>query len=224
MSGKQNYPPNDTHARSNYYRQLADNVCSNLKTRQMNGYYTETKEEAVKLALSMIPDGSTVSQGGSMTLDQTGLRAKLLSETRFSFKDPYASDLSKEEQLDLRRQCLLVDVFISSTNAVTTDGVLVNRDGIGNRVCAMAYGPEKVIILTGMNKIVPDVTAALARIDTISAPMNCHRLKRKTPCSQTIECRDCQSPDRICSITTIIDWHWTPDRIHVIFVGEHLGY
>lgn len=224
MSSTPAFPPKNSTAGGKFNHALANRVIDHLKARQMNGYYVETGSEAADLAMTMIPDGSVVSQGGSMTLDEIGLRDRILATDRFTFKDPYAAGLSKEESFALRLETLTCDVFLCSTNALTRDGILVNRDGIGNRVCAMAFGPKKVIILAGLNKIVTDVNAAISRIDTVASPMNCLRLNRETPCSHTMECADCSSDQRICSITTIIDRQWTDDRIHVILVGETLGY
>ncbi len=224
MTQPSSFPPKDATAGGLFNRVLAERVIENLKARKMNGLFAETGAEAAELALSMIPDGAVVSQGGSMTVDETGLRDRLLAADRFTFKDPYAPGLSKEAAFDLRLATLTCDVFVCSTNALTRDGILVNRDGIGNRVCAMAFGPGKVIILAGLNKIVADVNAAISRIDTVAAPMNCLRLKRETPCSHTLECADCDTEQRICSVTTLIERQWRDDRIYVILIGENLGY
>ncbi|MBN1549897.1 lactate utilization protein [bacterium] len=207
-----------------YNDKLALEVIENLKNRRMTGYYSPTIEEARKKTMSLIPKGSVVTQGGSMTLEQTGIRQALLDTKDISFIDPYSTEISRAEQLDRRKKAFSADVFICSTNALTRDGILVNRDGIGNRVCAMAYGPEKVIIVCGINKIVLDVAAAIDRIDTVAAPKNCIRLNRNTPCRTSPECPDCNSNERICSVLTIIDWQVSVDRIHIVIVGHPLGF
>ncbi len=207
-----------------YSEALGRKIIDNLTNRHINGYYAPTRSDARSIALSLIPDGAVVSQGGSITLEETGIRAALLQESRFQFIDPYAPGLSMEDRMALRGKSLLADVFLCSTNAITHDGILVNRDGMANRVAAMAFGPSKVIVVTGLNKVVVDVNAAMLRIDTIAAPMNCYRLNRDTPCLTELECSDCDAEDRICCVTTIIDWQRDKNRMHVILVGEELGF
>ena len=208
---------------SEYNELLIRDVILNLENRRMNGYFAETPERALGLCRELIPAGTTVTQGGSVTLDQCGIRNALLASTSVNYIDPYAPGLDPAQRMDLRRKALLSDVFICSTNAITRDGILVNRDGIGNRVAAMIFGPEKVIIVAGVNKIVPDIESAINRINSLAAPQNCIRLKRQTPCATETICQDCQSPGRICSATSIIEWQWT-DRIHVILVNSSLGF
>ena len=210
--------------RKKHAEQLAGIVIKNLKDRRINGQYIPSKSDVTKIVLNMIPDGATVSQGGSMTLEETGIRQALLSEKRFRFIDPYEADLSPEESMKRRAKCLTTDVFICSTNALTRDGILVNRDGIGNRVSAMIFGPAKVIIVAGINKIVDDVESGILRIDTVATPMNARRLNRETPCIHTLECSDCRSEHRICAATSIIEMQMNPDRMHVILVGTALGF
>ncbi|MBN1356638.1 lactate utilization protein [bacterium] len=210
--------------RESFNEILARKVIEKLRQRNISGYWAPTRETAREMTLEMIPDGAVVSQGGSVTLDETGIREALMQSTRLKYVDPYAEGLSPEDKIRLRRESLLADVFICSANAITLDGILVNRDGIGNRVAAMAFGPGKVIIVSGMNKIVVDVDGAFERIDSLAAPMNCIRLNRATPCRESLECTDCDSADRICSVTTIIDWQWTKDRMHVILVNDNLGF
>jgi hypothetical protein len=124
----------------------------------------------------------------------------------------------------LRRQGLSADVMIASSNAITLDGKLVNLDGMGNRVAAMTFGPEKVILVVGVNKIVPDLDSAIARVKHYAAPVNSIRLGFKNPCEETGLCADCKSPKRICNMWSIIEGHMIKDRIHVKLVGEDLGY
>ncbi len=207
-----------------HHRRLAEKVIGNLQKRQINGIYCETPDDARRTAMELIPDGAMVVQGGSVTLDETGIRKELLDARRFRFVDPYADNLSPEEKITRRKQSILADVFICSTNAVTVDGILVNRDGIGNRVAAMAFGPEKVIVVAGINKIVYSVDEAVNRINRIATPLNVGRLNRETPCAYELECSDCRSEGRICAVTTMVSRQLNPDRIHVIIVGTPLGF
>jgi hypothetical protein len=126
--------------------------------------------------------------------------------------------------MELRRQGLLADVMIASSNAITLDGRLVNLDGSGNRVAAMTFGPKKVILVVGMNKVAPDLESAMARVKNYAAPVNVMRLGLKNPCAETGTCGDCKSPQRICNMWSIIEGHLTKGRIHVKLIGEDLGY
>ncbi len=217
-------PENDNAIATEYSARRARMIIERLKERNMRGYFFTHIADARRKCLELIPDNAVVSQGGSMTLDETGIRQALIQSKRFRFSDPYASGLTPDERFERRRKGLLADVFVCSTNAITFDGILVNRDGIGNRVCAMAFGPPKVIVVAGLNKVVADIPAAVRRIDTIAAPMNCIRLNRKTPCYHNLECSECTTNDRICSVTTIIERQWVADRLHVILIGKNLGY
>ena len=199
-------------------------LLKNLRKRRFNAYHTENEAAACKLVKSLIPGNSTVSQGGSMTLEQAGIRDMLLKDKSIDFLDPYNEALSPEERMNLRKRTSSVDVFVCSANAITMDGIIVNRDGIGNRVAAMAFGPEKVIIVAGINKIVSNLDDAFTRIQQLSAPLNACRLNRRTPCTQSLKCENCNSEDRICSTTTIMDWHWYPSRMHIIIVQKELGF
>jgi hypothetical protein len=138
--------------------------------------------------------------------------------------DPYRPELSPEEGMELRRRGLTADVMIASTNAITLDGRLVNLDGMGNRVAAMAFGPKKVILVVGMNKVAPDLESAVARVKHYAAPVNNIRYGLKNPCVETGLCSDCKTPQRICNMWSIVEGHMIKDRIHVKLVGENLGY
>ena len=204
------------------YENLAKTVISNLEKRQIAGYYASDRAEALKTLLSLIPDGSAVGYGGSMSLADIGAFEALSSGkydliVRENAKTP-------EEFEELFRRILFCDVFLMSSNAVTVDGQLVNVDGRGNRVAFLTYGPKSVILVCGINKVVADVDAALKRIKTLAAPMNAVRLSRNTPCAATGICGDCQSPDCICASTVITRRSHTKHRIKVILVGEELGY
>ncbi len=207
-----------------YTRTLVEQVLATFEWRKINGRFAPTRASALTQVMDLIPAGSSVSQGGSVTLDQCGIREALLRRTDITFIDPYDPSLSREQQIENRRRGLTTDVFIAGTNAITRDGILVNRDGMGNRVAALCFGPKRVIIVAGINKIVDDLESAITRIDQVAAPMNCERLDRDTPCRETLRCHDCTEPGRICCVTSIIERQTDPARMHVIIVDENLGF
>ena len=172
----------------------------------------------------MVPAGATVSRGGSMSLVEIGLWEEIAKIPGVEVIDPFAPGITPEEATARRRQGLLADFMITSTNALTLDGKLVNLDGMGNRVAGMCYGPQKVILVVGMNKVCPDLESAMARVKHHAAPINAIRLSRATPCTETGLCYDCKSPGRICNMWSIIEGHVLENRIHVKLVGEDLGY
>lgn len=166
---------------------------------------------------------SSVSYGGSMTLGSTGLLDRLAEMDTFRFLSPNTPGISPDEKLELRRQAMLVDLYLTGTNAVTEDGCLVNLDMFGNRVAALTFGPKKVVVFVGRNKIVPDLETAMYRIKDYAAPANAMRLKCKTPCVKTSECADCKSPGRICNTWTITEKAYPKERVTVILINEELG-
>lgn len=193
-------------------------IIENLEKRNMKGYYCQDAGEAKELALSLIGEDDVVAWGGSVTVDQIGIRSELKNVIDRDAAPP-------EDFIKVRRDALLSDVFLTSTNAITMDGELVNIDGMGNRVAAMCFGPGKVIVIAGANKIVRDEEAAIARIKTDACPPNCVRLLKKTPCAATGKCGDCKIPGQtICSYTVTTRFSAIPDRIHVILVNENLGF
>lgn len=165
----------------------------------------------------------TVSYGGSMTAKASGILDRLATMETLQVIRPDEPNISNEEKLERRRQGLLVDLYVSGTNAVTEDGQLVNLDMIGNRVGAITFGPRKVVILVGRNKIVPDLESAMYRIKDYAAPTNTMRLGMKTPCATTSTCADCTSPFRICNYWTITEKSFPKERIAVILINEDLG-
>lgn len=196
----------------------AETVIKNLEKRNMKGYYCETVEEARNLVLSMINDDDVVSWGGSVTIDQLEVKPHLKKVIDREAAPP-------EDFIKVRREALLCDVFLTSTNAVTYDGELVNIDGMGNRVAAMCFGPNKVIVVAGVNKIAKDEKDAISRIKTEACPANCIRLSKNTPCAATGQCANClKTGETICSYTVTTRFSGIPDRIHVILVNENLGY
>lgn len=166
---------------------------------------------------------ASVSYGGSMTLGSTGLLDKLGDLENLELLSPNAPGISVEEKLELRRQGLLVDLYLTGTNAVTEDGCLVNLDMIGNRIAALTFGPKKVVVFVGRNKIVPDLESAMYRIKDYAAPANAMRLKCETPCVKTSECADCKSPGRICNTWAITEKSYPKERVTVVLINEDLG-
>ena len=205
-----------------YYETLASTVIKGLEKRGMEGYYCAASAEAVEKIMAMIPEGSTVAWGGSATLNETGMMDALL-----------ASDLKKidrntaptpEAKVKLERDAFCADYYFMSTNAITADGELVNVDGNGNRVAALVYGPDHVMILAGMNKVSADIDAAFKRLHTVAGPANTTRLNLNTPCSQTGICKNCVSPDCICAHAVITRFNRHKGRIKVFLIGETLGF
>lgn len=209
--------------KQSHYKALAATVIKNLEKRRMEGVYCDTIEEAKEKALSYLIPGCSVSFGGSMTLDETGILASLRERSDISLIDR-AKATTPEETKKAFHDALSADYYFMSTNAITADGELVNIDGNGNRVAALIYGPEYVIVVAGMNKVVSNVEEAVSRVHNTATPMNCQRLGKKTPCAATGVCADCLSPDCICNQIVITRRSGLEKRIKVILVGEELGY
>lgn len=207
------------------YQEKAIKVIENLKKRNMVGIYYESSQQAVEEIIKMIPKGSLVGLGGSETIIESGLIDEL-RKSDIRLLDRYKKGLSKEEINKMRREALMSDVFITSSNAVTVDGKLVNIDGTGNRVAAMIYGPLKVLFLVGMNKVVRTLEDAISRIRNHTAPLNAVRVGVETPCFHLGYCDEpnCFPPKRICNQVVIIEANPTPNRIMVVLVGEELGF
>jgi hypothetical protein len=203
---------------------VATQVIKNLEKRRMEGSYAPTAARAKEEVIAMIPRGATVSRCGSMTAVGMGLLEDIAKLPEVKLLDPYQPELKPEEGLEIRRQGLTADFMIASTNAITLDGKLVNLDGMGNRVAAMAFGPKKVILLVGMNKVAPDLESAMARVKHRAAPINNIRYGLKNPCVETGLCSDCKTPQRLCNMWSIIEGHMIQNRIHVKLIGENLGY
>ncbi len=198
---------------------LADKVIKGLQSRNMTGYYAATKEDALKIALDLIPTGSSVTMGGAMSAHEIGL-VKALKEGDYNFID-------RDAEADKRAAMLKAydaDYFLSSANAMTDDGVIVNIDGNSNRVSAIAQGPKHVLFIVGMNKICSDVDAAMKRARNVAAPTNAQRFGLNTPCSKTGACLNCKSPDTICCQFLITRYSRHEGRIHVIIVNDNLGF
>jgi L-lactate utilization protein LutB len=213
----------DTHQMV-WNEKVAKDIIKHLERRRMEGSYAATAAQAREEIVSMIPQGGKVFRCGSMTAAEMGLWEAISKLTGVELIDPYEAGIPPEEGLDRRRRGMTADVMIASTNAITLDGKLVNLDGMGNRVAAMTFGPKKVILVVGMNKVVPDLESATARVKHYAGPVNAVRVGVNTPCVETGLCSDCSSPQRICNAWSIIEGHMIKGRIHVKFVGETLGY
>ena len=197
---------------------LAQTVIKGLESRNMSGYYAADKEEAVKKALEVIGKGSTVAMGGCQSAHEIGL-IQALEEGDYNYID--RSNMTPRESLMAAYDA---DVFLSSANAMTNDGIMVNIDGNSNRVSCIAQGPKKVVFIVGMNKICSDLDEAIKRARNVAAPANAQRFDVKTPCKVTGKCADCKSPDTICCQFLITRYSRHEGRIHVIFVNDTLGY
>ena len=197
---------------------LAETVMKGLQSRNMTGYYAKDKEEALSIALSLIPKGSSIAMGGCMSAGEIGLVATL-QEGDYHFIDRTTME---------PREALLAaydaDIFLSSANAMTDDGILVNIDGNANRVSCIAQGPKKVLFIVSLNKICSDIDSAMKRARDVAAPANTQRFEIKTPCKITGKCSDCKSPDTICCQFLITRYTRHTDRSHVILVNEDLGF
>ena len=198
---------------------LAERTIAGLQSRNMSGYYAGDKEEALRIALGLIPEGSSVTMGGCMSAHEIGL-VDALKSGNYDFIDRDAFEDKRAAML----KAYDADVFLTGANAMTDDGVMINIDGNANRVSAIAQGPKKVIFIVGMNKVCPDTDTAMKRARNVAAPINAQRFGLKTPCSKTGKCFDCKSPDTICCQFLITRFSRHKDRIHVILVGEELGF
>ena len=198
---------------------LAQKVIEGLKSRNMTGYYAASKEEALKKALEIIPEGSTITMGGGMSVEEIGL-VDAVKSGNYTFIDRNAASDRRAAML----AAYDADVYLASVNAMTDDGILVNIDGNSNRVSAIAFGPKKVIFIVGMNKVCGDLDHAMKRARNVAAPINAQRFGLSTPCAKTGSCFDCKSPDTICCqfLTTRYSKH--EGRIHVILVNDDLGF
>ena len=198
---------------------LAQKVIRVLQSRNMTGWYAASKKEALKKALELIPEGSSVTMGGAMSAHEIGL-VEAVRKGNYNFID--------RDAMEDKRAAMLAaydaDVFLSSANAITEDGVMVNIDGNANRVSAIAQGPKKVLFIVGMNKVCDDVDGAVKRARAVAAPANAQRFGLSTPCSKTGSCMNCKSPDTICCQILITRFSRHPGRIHVILVNDSLGF
>ena len=202
-------------------KKLGDTVVKALESRHFEPYYCDNREQAKSLVMSLIPEGASVSFGGSATIDQIGIIPSL-KEGNFRVID--RNSVPAEERENAMREAFFADYYLSSSNAVTEDGMLFNIDGNGNRVAAMTYGPKNVIVVVGINKIVKDIDAAVSRARNLAAPTNAQRFEISTPCKINGSCADCRSKDSICAYMVTTRLCRPAKKIKVIIVGESLGF
>lgn len=208
--------------REDYYRKNGEKLAAELEKRGFEAYYRENGKQALELALELIPKGAVVTWGGTSTIDDIGLMSALKNGD-YNVLDR-AEAKTSEEKKAIYRKAFSADWYIGSANAVSADGKIVNIDGTGNRVAAMIYGPDNVLMIVGINKLEKTEEAALARARNVAAPINAIRLEKNTPCGKTGECFDCISDESICSYITVTRLCRPRGRIKVIIVGEELGY
>lgn len=194
-----------------------------LEKNNMSGYLVSNKEELLDKIQELINDGDLIGCGGSMSLFETGI-IDFLRNDKYKFLDRYEEGLTASDLKEIFRRTFSADAYFTSTNAITENGELYNVDGTGNRIAAMLYGPDKVIVIAGVNKIVKDLDEAIRRNKEICAPANAKRLGTKTPCKTVGYCMECSSPDRICCEYAVIKKQRSANRIHVIFLNESFGY
>ena len=210
-----------TEFQKKYYEKRGRVLVKNLQSRHFDAYYCEDSAAALSKALELIPEGSTVGWGGSLTAEQIGLIDAVRKGNYQALDRAVCQTL--EERTALFKKSLLADVFLTGANALSMDGQMVNIDGTGNRVAAIVYGPESVIVVAGMNKVVDTLEDAVTRARTIAAPMNKQRFPNQTPCEVTGSCADCKSPECICNQILITRNCRPAGRIKFILVGEDLG-
>ena len=197
---------------------LAQTVIKGLESRNMKGFYASSKDDALKIALSLIPENSTVAMGGCTSANEIGL-IDSLKNGKYKY-----IDRALMEPRESLMAAYDADIFLASANAMTSDGVLVNIDGNSNRVSCIAQGPRKVVFIVGMNKVCDDLDSAMKRARTVAAPANAQRFNIDTPCKKTGRCFDCKTPDTICCQFLITRYSKHPGRINVILVNENLGF
>ena len=205
-----------------FYEKRAQILVKNLQSRHFDAWYCEDREKALKKALELIPADATVGWGGATSAVQIGL----MDAVRNGGYSVYDRDTcaTMEDRVKMMKKCLTADVFLTGANAISLDGQMVNIDGNGNRVAAIVYGPDTILVIAGMNKVVDTLEDAVTRARTIAAPMNQQRFPNQTPCQVTGSCADCKAPDCSCN-QILITRHCRPaGRIKFIIVGEELGF
>ena len=210
----------------NYWQKRLSEVKKALEDNNFEVFVADNAADASKIVQEEIlpkTGAKTVSWGGSMTFMATGLYNSIKDNPNLEILDTFNKSLSGEEKIELRRRSLLVDLFITGTNAITEMGQLVNLDMIGNRIGGITFGPKHVVILVCRNKIVSDLEDAMYRIKNYVAPINSMRLDMKTPCVKTSHCEECKSPNRICNTWTITEKSFPKGRVKVVLINEDLG-
>jgi hypothetical protein len=206
-----------------FSQKKASAVVKALTGKNYDAFYVATREEALELVVGMIAKGGTVGTGGSMTVRQVGLLDAIESGD-YIFHNQYRAGLSDEEGQEMRMKGLSADYYVTGTNALTVNGELINLDGFGNRVSGITYGPKKVIIVLGVNKLVDSVEQGIVRVRNQAAVLNAKRFNAKLPCVKTGKCEDCNAPGRICNHLLITYRQHQKGRVTVVLVGEELGF
>ena len=210
----------------NYSKLRLADLKTALESNNFDVYLAADKQEACRIVLEdIIPklNVETISWGGSMTFTDSGLYRQLRGNPDLKVLDTFDKKIPAEDLMELRRRALLVDLFITGTNAVTETGQLVNLDSLGNRIGALTFGPKWVILLIGRNKIAADLDEAMFRVKNYAAPVNSMRLDKKTPCVKTSYCQECNSTDRICNTWTITEKSHPKGRIKIVLINEDMG-
>ena len=198
-------------------------IMDQLNKNGMGAFYHPTARESAEEILQQIPREATVGVGGSITVREMGIPEALIKRGQKVYD--HWQEKTKEARHAIGRLQQQSNYFLTSTNALTLDGKLINVDASGNRVTSMIFGPSHVIVVAGINKIVPNLEAGLARLKKIAAPKNCQRRHDPTPCARDLVCRDCESPGRLCRVTTIIERRpFGLSSLSVYLIGENLGY
>ena len=211
---------------TNYWKLRLNDLKAALESNKFDVFIADNKDDARQIVMEeILPqlNPRTLSWGGSMSVIASGLYHHLKKNSDLEVLDTLDKNIPPDEMIERRRQALLVDVFITGTNAVTETGQLVNLDMIGNRIGGLTFGPKWVIILVGRNKIVSDIDEAIYRIKNYVAPINSMRLDKKTPCVKTSYCEECESPDRICNTWTITEKSFPKGRVKIVLINEDLG-
>lgn len=210
------------NAKKKFYEKRAQILVKNLQSRHFEAYYCADKEAALEKALELIPQGATVGWGGAYSAQQIGLMDAVKKGNYAVYDRDTCTTL--EERVKMMKKCLTSDVFLTGANAISLDGQMVNIDGNGNRVAAIVYGPDSILVIAGMNKVVDTLEDAVQRARTIAAPMNQQRFPNQTPCKATGACADCRSPECICNQILLTRNCRPAGRIKFILVGEELGF
>ena len=205
------------------WEKLGELCVKNLKKHAFDAHFVQTSEGARSLILEMVSAYDTFGFGGSDTTRSLGVLEELESAGKTIY-DHWVKGHNLEEDMDLRLQMGRCDCFFTSANAVSATGEVVNVDGVGNRTSAMAFGPKKVVIVAGMNKVTQDLESALRRVQEVAAPMRARSLDMETPCAETGVCSDCNAPQRICRVTTILHRKPLLTDVSVILIKEALGF
>ena len=210
------------NVKKSYYAKRGAVLVKNLRSRQFEAVYCETKAQALEAALQFIPKDASIGWGGALSAQQIGLMDAL----RAGGYNCYDRDTcaTQEERVKMMKKCLTADVFLTGANAISLDGQMVNIDGIGNRLAAIAYGPDSILVIAGMNKVMDTLEDAMTRARTVAAPMNQQRFPNQTPCQVTGVCADCKGEGCICNQILVTRRCRPAGRIKFILVGEELGF